>query len=116
MPEPPRPQPSVAEQKQLARARKKFQQMDKDGNGMIEGEELDTLAKWLFESFHPGGTAVPPEVIEKEAAKLKKRLDKDNNGKLDFGEFAAWFTRTCTGITRYPLTLGSRHDYVCTLV
>ena len=78
------------------------------GNGVIEGEEIDQLATWLFQSFHPGGEAVPPEVIVKEAAKLKKRLDKDCNGKLDFEEFAAWFTRTCESIARFRRQLAQR--------
>ena len=95
-------------EKELARAKKKFEQMDKDGNGTIEGDELGALAKWLFESFHPGDEAVPPEVIDKEAAKLKQRLDKDSNGKLDFDEFAAWFTRTCAGISKYRKNLAQK--------
>ena len=95
-------------EKELARAKTKFEQMDNDGNGTIEGDELGALATWLFESFHPGDEAVPPEVIEKEAAKLKQRLDKDSNGKLDFDEFAAWFTRTCAGISKYRKNLAQK--------
>jgi hypothetical protein len=40
--------------KQIRRARKKFDALDEDGNGKLNGDELLELAKWLFGSFHPG--------------------------------------------------------------
>ena len=87
--------------KELRRARKKFNQLDKDGSGALDGDEMHELALWVFSSFHPGDEPLPPERREKEAAKLKKRLDKDGDGTLDFEEFAAWFKRTCEGIQRF---------------
>ena len=36
------------------KVRKKFDQMDWNGNGMLEGEELLALADWVFASFNPG--------------------------------------------------------------
>lgn len=44
--------------KQLERARKKFLQMDADGNGVLNGDELNKLALWVFDSFHPGGEPI----------------------------------------------------------
>ena len=41
--------------KELRRARKKFDQMDADGNGSLDAVEMDKLAVWVLESFHPGG-------------------------------------------------------------
>ena len=88
-------------EKELKRARKKFDQMDADGSGTLEGEELKQLAEWVFESFHIAGAPLSDAQREKEAAKLKKRLDEDGNGSLDFDEFATWFKRTCDGIAKY---------------
>lgn len=51
--------------KQLERARKKFVQMDADGNGVLNGSELDKLALWVFESFHPDGEPLD-EAAKKE--------------------------------------------------
>ena len=46
---------AVLIEKELRRARKKFDQMDADGNGTLDGEEMERLANWVFDSFHPGG-------------------------------------------------------------
>ena len=86
---------------ELKRARKKFDQMDADGSGTLEGAELEELANWVFDSFHIGGEQISAEQKQKEAAKLRKRLDEDGNSKLDFDEFAGWFRRTCDGIAKY---------------
>ena len=34
--------------KELKRARSKFEQMDTDGNGRLDGEEMHALALWVF--------------------------------------------------------------------
>ena len=93
---------------ELKRARKKFDQMDKDGNGTLDAAEMRELALWVFSSFHPGGEALPADRQQKEADKLTKRLDADGDGKLSFEEFAAWFKRTCAGIAKYRKGLAQR--------
>lgn len=37
----------------LGRARVKFNELDLDGNGALEGDELVTLADWVWGQFHP---------------------------------------------------------------
>ena len=44
-----------AQEKTLARARKKFRLLDADGNGVLSGSELLTLVDWVWDSFHPHG-------------------------------------------------------------
>ena len=39
--------------KAMARAQKKFAQLDADGSGKLQGEELAALAQWVFASFQP---------------------------------------------------------------
>jgi len=93
---------------ELKRARKKFEQMDKDGNGTLDAAEMRELALWVFSSFHPGGDALPADRQQKEAEKLTKRLDADGDGKLSFEEFAAWFKKTCLGIAKYRKGLAQK--------
>lgn len=87
--------------RQLERARKKFIQMDEDGNGVLNGTELDKLAKWVFDSFHPGGEPLDEATKKEQASSLLKALDKNNDGVLEFEEFAAWFKETCDGIQKF---------------
>ena len=93
---------------ELKRARKKFDQMDKDGNGTLDAAEMRELALWVFSSFHPDGEALPADRQQKEAEKLTERLDADGDGKLSFDEFAAWFKKTCAGIAKYRKGLAKR--------
>ena len=93
---------------ELKRARKKFDQMDKDGNGTLDAAEMRELALWVFSSFHPDGEALPADRQQKEAEKLTERLDADGDGKLSFDEFAAWFKKTCAGIAKYRKGLAQK--------
>jgi len=90
-----------AVKKQLERAKKKFLQMDEDGNGVLNGDELTKLALWVFDSFHPDGEPLSEEQRKKEADKLLNRIDKNTDGVLEFDEFAGWFTKTCNGIANF---------------
>ena len=87
--------------KMLARARKKFAQLDTDGNGLLEGRELMGLADWVWSCFHPGGKPLTDEEKEAEGAKLLGRLDADGDSKMSFEEFGEWFRRTCVSIQKF---------------
>ena len=82
----------------MMKAATKFQQLDLDDSGKLEGAELEALTGWVFKSFHPGGQALTPEQVKKQSGKLLKRLDKDHSGSMSFDEFEAWFQRTCRSI------------------
>lgn len=75
--------------------------MDEDGNGVLNGQELVKLANWVFNSFHPDGEAFTDEQKKQEAGKLLSRIDKNDDGVLEFDEFAGWFTKTCIGIQKF---------------
>ena len=94
--------------KELKRARKKFKQMDADGSGFLDGNELEELARWVFRSFHPGGEPLSEQQLTKEAAKLRQRLDANEDGLLDFDEFAGWFSKTCAAIYRFRIATRGR--------
>ena len=92
---------AIVVDKMVVRAQKKFDQLDTDGNGALEGEELVGLAQWVWSSFHPGGEALNEEQKADESSKLLRRLDANGDGQMGFDEFVGWFRRTCAGIERY---------------
>eukprot|EP00658_Telonema_sp_P-2_P067459 TRINITY_DN5637_c0_g1_i5.p1 TRINITY_DN5637_c0_g1~~TRINITY_DN5637_c0_g1_i5.p1 ORF type:complete len:614 (-),score=155.45 TRINITY_DN5637_c0_g1_i5:62-1903(-) len=97
-----RPDPATADAKQMvARAQKKFLQLDVDGSGVLEGAELEALGEWVWSSFHPGGEALSEEEKNEQAAKLMRRLDANEDGFMSFDEFNGWFRKTCASIERY---------------
>ena len=87
--------------KALQRARKKFNQLDVDGNGVLEGSELQALGDWVWSNFHPGGEPLSEEEKQEQGAKLLDRLDANADGCMSFDEFSGWFEKTCEGIERY---------------
>ena len=76
------------------RAQKKWNELDVDGSEELDGEEVVVLGEWVWSSFRPGQT-ITAEEREQEAAKLLRRCDKDENGKIDRGEFAEYYEKIC---------------------
>ena len=96
-----------------ARAMKKFNQLDADGNGVLEGEELAGLAEWVWMSFHEGSQPLRKQLgshMAEEAPKLLGR-DEDPSGAMSFEEFFGWFEKTCKGIEEYRKSLAHRKAY-----
>jgi adenylate kinase family enzyme len=93
--------------KATARARKKFDEIDGNGNGAIEGAEVETLARWVLDSFKPSaGTAnmslpLSRAEIDGMVSKLMKRVDADHNGQMDFAEFSAYYVQTSANIAKF---------------
>lgn len=52
-----------------ARAQKKWDQLDADGSGVLEGEELVAMAEWVWSSFRPGQT-ITPNQRQREVVKV----------------------------------------------
>ena len=77
----------MAEKLFAINARKKFQQLDTDGSGYLEGEELLHLAEWVWSSFHPDGEPLSDDERAKMSDKLLHRLDENSDGKLSMAEF-----------------------------
>ena len=85
--------------KTLVRARKKFDRLDVNGNGVLDGDELVELSDWLWSSFHPGGRALTEEEKQAGVDKLLHRLDENGDGVMEFEEFREWFHATCESIS-----------------
>ena len=47
-----------------ARAEKKWNQLDVDGSGELDGEEVLALAEWVWCSFHPANRIHHPECLD----------------------------------------------------
>merc|ERR1712166_344887 len=93
--------------KLVRRAHKKFDQLDKNGNGLLEGEELTALGDWVWSSFHPGQDSILSKQ-ELEGAKILGRLDANSDGAMSFEEFEGWFRKTCASIEKYRRGLSQR--------
>ena len=91
---------SSSQELALDSARVKFDSLDVDGNGVLEGNEVLALADWVWDSFHAPADDMlvnvdpTPEDREEYAHKLLQTLDKNGDKQLDFQEFSAWFSRT----------------------
>jgi Ca2+-binding EF-hand superfamily protein len=69
------------EKKEALRIRKMFFELDKDGSGAIEKEELALLGEHLF------GEIMTPAQLDLAMGEM----DPDGSGEISFEEFHAWF-------------------------
>jgi len=76
-----------------------FQQVDKDGSGFIDKEELREVLQKL------GGA-----VTDEEVDACFTELDEDSNGKIDLSEFQSWYLRSETKIKKDVTGLFKRFD------
>jgi|EP00505_MAST-04D_sp_SCG-Rhode-Island_P001638 hypothetical protein len=99
IPSPPPDGPTMELEIAKKRARKKFDQLDADGSGTLEGDELNGLAAWVWSAFHPGGEPI----TEREKAKITKKLTSrlTRSGQMNFDDFQQWFTKTCEDIQSF---------------
>ena len=77
--------------KMMMRAKKKFDRLDVDGNGVLEGEELIGLAEWVWSRFHPGGETLSEDLKAEHGAKLLGRLDANGDGMVTMEEWKGLF-------------------------
>eukprot|EP00656_Telonema_subtile_P031393 TRINITY_DN3435_c0_g1_i5.p1 TRINITY_DN3435_c0_g1~~TRINITY_DN3435_c0_g1_i5.p1 ORF type:complete len:602 (+),score=174.59 TRINITY_DN3435_c0_g1_i5:61-1866(+) len=89
----------------LARAKHRFDKLDADGNGVIDGTEVLELTNWLWWAFHPGGEPLTDQQRNDMASTLLRRVDSNEDGVISFEEFAVWFRRTSRSIHRFQESL-----------
>eukprot|EP00933_Yihiella_yeosuensis_P018865 TRINITY_DN15382_c0_g1_i1.p1 TRINITY_DN15382_c0_g1~~TRINITY_DN15382_c0_g1_i1.p1 ORF type:complete len:334 (-),score=87.22 TRINITY_DN15382_c0_g1_i1:88-978(-) len=85
-------------------AAKKFRELDADGSGYLEGEELEEFASWIFKGFHPDGQELSPEQRKIEAQKLIHRIDENrgnSDGKLSYTEVDFYINQKINEITNF---------------
>jgi len=84
----------------------KWNEIDVDGNGLLEGEEIEELAEWVWCSFRPGKT-IDPDTRKREAIKLMKICDEDGDGAVDKSEFKKYFMRTTMEIIKHKSSMNA---------
>ena len=66
-------------------AKLKFKELDLDGNGVLDGEDIALLGDWVWSSFHPDGSEAGAEMDESQRdemrTKLRKRVDANADGQ-----------------------------------
>ena len=82
----------------------RFDQLDRDGSGYLQGDELLALVGWVWDSYHPKGQPLGKQHRVELRKKLMHMLDEDHNGNLAFEEFRVWFTDTCKAIEQFRRT------------
>ena len=90
--------PKGLDERAIKRAHQKFQQFDVDQSGTLQGDELVSLATWVFKNFHPDAATMDESKITKLARKIRDRHDSDGDGGMDINEFTEWYTATCARI------------------
>jgi len=93
----------VAVSMMSSRAEKKWNQLDTDQNGSLEGIEIVQLAEWVGNSFKPG-KSITKEETEEEAVKLLERCDIDGDGIIDRVEFEIYYSKTAAAMFTFHKT------------
>ena len=71
----------------------KFESLDDNGNGVLDGDELLELAGWTWSSLRPPTTAPPSDAVKLvELKKIMEAVDKNHDGELSRDEFAEYYT------------------------
>jgi Ca2+-binding EF-hand superfamily protein len=67
------------------KAKAKFEELDKDRSGELDGKEITKLAKWILESEK---FLAEDKDLETVKAKVLSRIDDNKDGRMGFKEFA----------------------------
>ena len=74
----------------------KFDELDTNKNGLIEGSELSALAAWSWATLRERdeGPLDNPELVAAEGRKILALNDKNHDGALSRDEFSAYYSKT----------------------
>ena len=72
-------------------AEEKFKELDKDGNGFLEKEELNEVSKYVLERSiihnEQYGIKIDKSVMRETTKRILERVDLNGDGKMDENEF-----------------------------
>jgi len=72
-------------------AMQKFKELDVDGNGYLEGKELEALAAWVWGDFGPAGITLNAAQTSSMVETLMRKVDDNSDGRLSPAEFKDYF-------------------------
>jgi len=75
--------------------RRKFAQLNRDGNGTLDQTALETLVRWTYSLIVSNGVLTNEEV-KSEAAKLSRLLDRNLDGRVTTQAFEKYYERLIT--------------------
>lgn len=85
-----------------AEAKAKFDELDTDSNGVLDGEEIDSFIEWVYMSFRPANSEPMKEDTRKKLReRIMKKLDTNEDNMLQFDEFEGYFVKKLEEIKRY---------------
>ncbi len=89
-----------ARRKAMLRATEKFYELDNNGNGILEHEEIDAVVDYVLKKFQPDGIApLAADAVATFKAEMMAKVDTNNDGKLSLKEFSQIFDDMYTSHT-----------------
>jgi len=72
-------------------AQAKWDELDMDGSGSLEGDEVAALAEWVWCSMRGDGEEITSKGRLREAASIIERCDTNGDGSIDAVEFVSYY-------------------------
>ena len=72
-------------------ARAKFEELDENKNGILDGDEVIKIVDWVLSVYHPDSGITTDDEKLKIKTWLMKSIDSNQDGKIDLIEFATLF-------------------------
>ena len=88
-------------------AQKKWDELDSDESGELEGEEVMEMAAWVWKSFRPG-QSITSEIKESESTKMLLRCDADSDGKIGKEEFGLYYEKYAVSMIKFNESLAKK--------
>ena len=90
-------------------AQAKWDELDVDSSGELDGNEVMALAEWVWCSFRPG-QKINPDAKKKETLKLMRRCDANDDGSLSQEEFAIYYEQTAAAMLKFQDALEKKKN------
>lgn len=85
-----------ARQQAMKKGQEKFHELDSNGNGVLDKEEIELVIDYVLKTFYPDGAPLSKEDREKFKNDLMAKVDSNNDGQLNLSEFSILFDQQYT--------------------
>eukprot|EP00658_Telonema_sp_P-2_P029448 TRINITY_DN22405_c0_g1_i1.p1 TRINITY_DN22405_c0_g1~~TRINITY_DN22405_c0_g1_i1.p1 ORF type:complete len:507 (+),score=173.81 TRINITY_DN22405_c0_g1_i1:108-1628(+) len=82
-------------------ATQKFRDLDADGDGALDKDEVLELGRWVLLSFNGADYKPSDQQVATEAAKLLEKIDTDRDYRISIDEFAVWYAGFAAAVLRF---------------